>query len=135
MPFTRMLALYAISLVVFLGIDFVWLTSMGERFYRPNLGKLMAEKANLPVALVFYLLYVVGVLVLVVMPAIDKGSLAQAILGGALLGAVAYGTYDFTNLATIEGWPVIVSVVDVIWGTTLTAVIAAVGYMAGRWLS
>lgn len=135
MPFTRMLALYAISLVVFLGIDFVWLTSMGERFYRPNLGRLMAEKANLPVALVFYLLYVVGVLVLVVMPAVDKGSLVQAILGGALLGAVAYGTYDFTNLATIEGWPVIVTVVDVIWGTTLTAVIAAVGYTAARWLS
>jgi uncharacterized membrane protein len=135
MPFTRVLALYAISLVVFLGIDFVWLTSMGERFYRPQLGKLMAERANLPVALVFYLLYVVGVLVLVVMPAVDKGSLVQAILGGALLGAVAYGTYDFTNLATIEGWPMLVSVVDVIWGTTLTAVIAAVGYGVGRWLS
>jgi uncharacterized membrane protein len=135
MPFTRVLALYAISLVVFLGIDFVWLTSMGERFYRPQLGKLMAERANLPVALVFYLLYVVGVLVLVVMPAVDKGSLVQAILGGALLGAVAYGTYDFTNLATIEGWPVLVSVVDVMWGTTLTAVIAAVAYGVGRWLS
>jgi uncharacterized membrane protein len=134
MPFTRTLALYGISLVVFLGIDFVWLTVMGERFYRPRLGRLMAERANLPVALVFYLLYVVGVLVLVVLPAIDKGSLSQAILGGALLGAVAYGTYDFTNLATIEGWPVIVSVVDVVWGTTLTAVIAAVGYGAERWL-
>jgi uncharacterized membrane protein len=131
---TRSLALYAISLVVFLGIDFVWLSVMGDRFYRRHLGDLMAERANLPVALVFYLLYVVGVLVLVVLPAVDKGSLTAAIVGGALLGAVAYGTYDFTNLSTLAGWPTIVAVVDVVWGTTLTAVVSTAGYFAARWL-
>ncbi|MHB1340573.1 MAG: DUF2177 family protein [Coriobacteriia bacterium] len=129
----KLLGLYAISLVVFLGIDFVWLTTMGD-FYRKHLGSLMAEKPNLPVALVFYLLYIVGALVLVVLPAADKGSLHSAILGGALLGAVAYGTYDITNYVTLEGWPAIIVVVDLVWGTTLTAVVSTAGYLVARWL-
>lgn len=95
----------------------------------------MAASPKLGVALLFYLVYVVGVLVLVVLPALDAGSLAKAVLGGALLGLVAYGTYDITNLSTIQGWPVIVAVVDLAWGTTLTAVVSAAGYLVGRWLA
>jgi len=127
--------LYVVSLLVFLGIDFVWLSTMGDRFYRRHLGELMAASPKLGVALMFYLVYVVGVLVLVVFPALDAGSLAKAVLGGALLGLVAYGTYDITNLSTIQGWPAIVAVVDLAWGTTLTAVVSAVGYLVGQWLA
>lgn len=135
MPAGKAALLYAASLFVFLGIDFVWLSTMGDRFYRRHLGDLMAASPKLGVALLFYLVYVVGVLVLVVLPALDAGSLAKAVLGGALLGLVAYGTYDITNLSTIQGWPAVVAVVDLGWGTTLTAVVSAVGYLVGRWLA
>jgi uncharacterized membrane protein len=135
MPAGKAALLYAASLVVFLGIDFVWLSTMGDRFYRRHLGDLMAASPKLGVALLFYLVYIVGALVLVVFPALDAGSLAKAVLGGALLGLVAYGTYDITNLSTIQGWPVIVAVVDLVWGTTLTAVVSTVGYLVGRWLA
>lgn len=134
MSLIKMLELYAITIVVFLGIDFVWLSTMGDRFYRKQLGDLMRPSPDLVVALLFYLVYVVGALVLVVLPAAEKGSLMQAILGGALLGLVAYGTYDITNLSTIVGWPRIVAVVDLAWGTTLTAVVSTAGYFVARWL-
>jgi uncharacterized membrane protein len=126
--------LYLLSLVVFLGIDAVWLGVMSSRFYNPQLGDLMRDKPNLAVALVFYLVYVVGVLVLAVIPGVDAGSLGKAILFGALLGLVAYGTYDFTNLATVRGFPAIVAAVDVVWGTVLTGTVAAAGYMIAKWL-
>lgn len=126
---------YLISLAVFLAIDGVWLFTMSSRFYKPQLGALMSDKPKMAVALVFYLVYVVGVLVLAVRPALDAGSVLTALGMGALLGFVAYGTYDFTNLATITGWPTAVAVVDIIWGTTLTAVMATIGYYVARWLA
>lgn len=135
MPFWKLAVLYVASLLVFLGIDFVWLTTMGDRFYRKQLGSLMSDTPNLAVALLFYLVYIVGVLVLVVMPAVDAGSLWKAVVAGALLGLVAYGTYDITNLSTIAGWPAVIAVVDLIWGTTLTAAVSAIGYVVARWLA
>jgi len=134
MSFGKQLALYAIMLVVFLGIDAVWLSTMSTRFYKKHLGDLMRESPNLPVALAFYLLYVVVLLVVVVMPAVDKGSLLQAAGFGVLLGLAAYGTYDITNLSTIRDWPVVVTVVDLIWGGTLTGVLSTVGYLVANWL-
>jgi len=130
----KMIGLYVITVVVFLGIDFVWLSTMGDRFYRKQLGDMMRPSPDLGVALLFYLVYVVGALVLVVLPAAEKGSLIQAVLGGALLGLVAYGTYDITNLSTLVGWPTVVAVVDMVWGTTLTAVVSTAGYFVARWL-
>ncbi len=120
--------LYAASFVVFLAIDAVWLTAMGG-YYRRSLGSLMAERPNLAVALAFYLLYVLGVLVLVVLPAHDAASFGRAVLTGALFGAVAYGTYDLTNLSTLAGWPVAMTVIDIAWGTTLTAAVSTAGYL------
>lgn len=131
----KWLWVYLISLAAFLVIDGVWLFVMSGRFYKPQLGALMSDKPKMAVALIFYLAYVVGVLVLAVRPALDGGSVLTALGLGALLGFVAYGTYDFTNLATITGWPTAVAVVDIIWGTTLTAVMATVGYYVARWLA
>lgn len=121
---------YAASAVAFLAIDFVWLTVASRLVYRPLLGDLLAENPNLLVAGLFYLFYVVGVVVFAVMPAVGAGSWLMAAGLGALLGLIAYGTYDMTNLATIEGWPVAVSVIDLAWGTALTAVAALAGYWA-----
>ena len=131
----KWLWLYLISFSAFLAIDFVWLTTMGDRFYRAQLGSLMREQANLPVALLFYLFYVAGVIVLAVMPGVEADSVVKAAAYGALLGFVAYGTYDITNLSTIRDWPVLVTVVDLVWGSVLTATIATIGYYAAKWLS
>lgn len=131
----KWLWLYLVSFATFLAIDAVWLTLMSGRFYKAQLGGLMREQPNLGVALLFYLVYVVGVIVLAVMPGFEAGSVAKAALYGALLGFVAYGTYDITNLSTIRDWPVIVTVVDLVWGSVLTAAMATVGYYAARWLA
>jgi uncharacterized membrane protein len=121
---------YIVTAAVFLCVDFVWLSYASRAFYRPRLGELLAENPNLTVAALFYCVYVVGIVVFAVMPAFAARSLVMAVASGALLGLVAYGTYDFTNLATIRGWPISVAVVDVSWGIFLTATAATSGYLA-----
>jgi uncharacterized membrane protein len=128
-------AAYAGSAIAMLALDLIWLTTMVPRLYRPALGDMLAEQPNLPVAALFYLLYVVGVVVFAVMPAIASGSWLGALGGGALLGLVAYGTYDFTNLSTLRDWPLALSLIDVAWGTTLTAIAALSGYGLATWLA
>lgn len=123
---------YVGTAVVFLGIDFVWLTVMSGLFYRPQLGTLLAAEPNLLVAGAFYMVYAIGIVVFAVLPATQSGSWLLALGLGALLGLVAYGTYDFTNLATIRDWPVAVTLVDLAWGTALTALSALGGFYAIR---
>ncbi len=134
MPTGKLIALYAITTAVFFAIDFVWLSLATSRIYQPYLGELLAEKPNLPVAAVFCLFYVVGIVALAVVPGLKEGALAGALWRGALFGALAYATYDLTNLATIRDWPWQVSVIDIVWGTSLNTVVAAAGYYTGRWL-
>ncbi len=134
MPMSKLVYLYLITIVVFFAFDFVWLSTATSRIYKPYLGDLLAEKPNLPVAAAFYLFYVVGILALAVVPALNNGDVWGAVWRAALFGALAYGTYDLTNLATIRGWAWQVSVIDIIWGTTLNSVVAAISYYAGTWL-
>lgn len=121
---------YIAGLIAFLVIDYIWLKYIALSFYREQIGHLMLDKPNLGIALLFYLFYVVGVVVLAVNPALEKGQWTTAVLYGGLLGFVAYGTYDITNLATLKSWPPIVAIVDIIWGTVLTASVAAIAYFA-----
>lgn len=116
----------------FLAIDSVWLSQMASRFYRPALGEMLAEKPNLAAAAVFYVLYVTGILVLAVLPALEKGGFGRAAMLGAFVGLFAYGTYDLTNHATIRDWPLRLTVVDMFWGTILTSLAACAGYWAMR---
>ncbi len=132
MPFV---VAYIASALAMLALDAVWLTLAVPRIYRPQLGNLLADQPNLAVAGVFYLLYVVGIVVFAVMPALESRSLLHALGLGALLGLVAYGTYDFTNLATLRNWPTALSMIDVCWGIALTAVAATAGYAAANWLA
>ena len=104
---------YLASAATLLALDIVWLMLAVPRLYRPQMGSLLADQPNLAVAAIFYLLYVVGIVVFVVLPAVGSGSWLSALGLGALLGLVAYGTYDFTNLATLRGWPVTLSFIDV----------------------
>jgi uncharacterized membrane protein len=123
---------YAFTLIAFFAIDFVWLGIVARSFYRSQLGSLMSDDVNLLAAGGFYLFYVVGIVYFAVAPAIAEGSWMRAALNGALLGLVAYGTYDMTNLATIRGWPVAMSLVDLSWGAVLTCVSAILGFLLTR---
>lgn len=127
-------AIYMASLVTFLIIDGLWLGIVARSFYVQQIGHLLRPSPDFGVAGAFYLLYVVGVVVFAVLPALAQQSWVTALVLGALLGFIAYGTYDLTNLATLAGWPVLVSVVDMIWGAVLTATVVLAGYMAGRML-
>lgn len=120
---------YFVSLLTFLAIDGVWLAVVAKNFYSKYLGYLMAKNPNFLAAGIFYLIYVLGLVVLVVSPAIQKQSLTSAIATGALFGLCAYATYDLTNLATIKDWPLLVTIVDLVWGTFLSAAVAAISYL------
>jgi len=122
----RLLFAYLLTGAVLLPLDFLWLRYVGQGFYRDRLGDLLAPEVNLPPAIAFYLLYLVGVVVFVVQPALEGGSWLSALLYGALFGCIAYATYDLTNLATLRGWPLSVTLLDIAWGASVTAVSAAI---------
>ena len=123
---------YFITLVVFLAIDMVWLTVIAKRFYAEKLGYLMAPKANLAAALLFYMLFVVGLLVFVIAPALAAGSWLQALLAGLFFGLVTYATYDLTNLATIKDWPVVITLIDLVWGSFVSGITSLLSYLLIR---
>lgn len=125
---------YVVTAVVFLGADYIWLNhAIG--FYRNSLGDLLAAKPNLSAAVALYLVYFVGIVVFSVMPAARDEAWMSAILLGGLLGLVAFATYDLTNLATLSRWPLIVVVVDMAWGTFVTALSSLAGFIAIRTLA
>ena len=120
--------LYAVALPVFLVMDMIWLGVVARSFYQSQMGHLMRAQVNWAAAIVFYLLFVAGIVVLAVWPAVERQSLAHALVLGALLGLVTYAAYDLTNLATLEGFPLKVALVDLAWGTVLCAIVSAVTY-------
>lgn len=118
---TQFLKHYLLTLIGFLILDGIWLAVVAKGFYQTQLGFLFADSPKWWAAGLFYLLFVAGLVVFVVSPGIQDGKLGRAVLMGALFGLVAYATYDLTNLATIKGWPPIVTVVDLCWGAFLSA--------------
>ncbi|MBL8598436.1 MAG: DUF2177 family protein [Devosia sp.] len=120
---------YIATAIVFLGLDALWLSRVALGLYRRELGGLLLERPNLPVAAAFYLLYVGGIVILAIAPALGDGGWPSVLLMGAVLGLVAYGTYDITNLSTLKGWSVKLAIIDIAWGTALTAVSATIGYL------
>lgn len=130
----KLIGLYLACAVAFLALDVIWISIATPRLYKPYLGPLLAEKPKVGVALAFYLVYIVGLIALAVIPGLREGSVVGAVWRGALLGLMAYATYDLTNLATIQGWAWQVSAADLVWGTALSAVVAATGYFVGHWV-
>jgi uncharacterized membrane protein len=124
--------LYFLTLFIFLGGDSLWLGLVATKFYQAQIGHLMAESPNLLAAGLFYLLFVGGVVFFVVEPALGVEKKRTVILRGAFFGLVTYATYDLTNLATLRDWPVTLTVVDLLWGTTLTAVTSALSVWLGK---
>ena len=123
----RTLVSYLVALAVFCGLDFVWLSFTGETIYRPAIGELLRSGFDAPAAVAFYLIYVGGLVFLAIRP---TARLSQAMRRGAVYGFCAYATYDLTNQATLRHWPLTLSLVDMAWGTGLSAVAAACGYFA-----
>ena len=119
---------YISAALVFFGLDFVWLSRVAIGFYRSQIGETLRDRPNMLAAGLFYLFYIAGIVYFAVLPGLQKDSLAVACLNGALLGLIAYGTYDMTNLATLKNWSLSVSIVDMLWGTVLTALSASAAY-------
>ncbi len=130
----KVIYLYFLTIPVFFGIDMIWLGFVAKGFYRKNLGHLLRPDVNWTAALVFYMLYIGGILIFATMPALEKKSLYQAVVLGGLFGFFTYATYDLTNMATLKDWPLNVVIVDIIWGIVLTASVAAASFLIGRWL-
>jgi uncharacterized membrane protein len=131
----QFLIAYLSTAVIFLALDAVWLSITASRIYRPALGHLMSGDFLLAPAAVFYALYIVGMVVFAVAPSLDGGRWITALGLGALLGLVAYATYDLTNQSTLRDWPLLVTVADLCWGTLATATAAALSCLATNWLS
>jgi uncharacterized membrane protein len=129
---TYYLKLYFATLIAFLAIDMVWLGLVARTFYRNYLGFLMTPTTNWIAAVLFYLLFILGILVFVVVPGLQENSLKATLLRAALFGLVTYATYDLTNLATVKNWPVLITVIDMAWGTILSVVVSFIGFMVGK---
>lgn len=128
------LKLYFCTLVAFFAIDMVWLVLVARGFYQKHLGFLMRSSPNWSAAVVFYLLFVFGLLVFVILPSLETGSTKKVLILGALFGLITYATYDLTNLATVKDWPFVVTVVDLFWGGILATSVSYLGFLAGKWL-
>jgi len=134
MSFKQMVILYLITLAVFFLIDMVWLGVVAKDFYRHHLGTMLSPKVNWGAAILFYLLFIAGLLIFVIRPALVQGAVLPALLLGAMFGLISYATYDLSNLATLKDWPLIVTVVDLVWGTTLGGLVSLISTLLGRWL-
>ncbi len=117
---------YLVTLFTLALCDAIWLTTIAKSFYKKYLGYLFAENVTYWPILLFYPLYAIGILFFVVQPALEHKSVPEALLRGALLGLVAYGAYDLTNQATVAKWPVIVTVVDLLWGMVVTSLVGGI---------
>ncbi|MGB3811564.1 MAG: DUF2177 family protein [Parvibaculum sp.] len=122
---------YISTALIFVVMDAIWLTLMGG-WYRRELGALMAPDFRLAPAVIFYLLYLAGIVVFAVAPALADDRIATALLYGALFGFFAYATYDLTNQATLAHWSLKLTLVDLVWGTVLTGTSAAFGTLLAR---
>ena len=132
---TSLLVAWLVIVLVLIAIGAVWLGLVAKSFYQRELGHLMLERPKLQIAVIFYLVYAIAILVLAALPGARDESLGLTFVLGAVLGFAAYGTYDITNLSTLKDWPVKMSVVDMVWGTLLTAISATAGTVALKYLS
>ena len=128
----KFIAAYGFTALVFAALDFIWLSVVGPKLYRPVIGEILADKVRMGPAIVFYLLYVAGIVFFAVLPALEAGKLSRAALNGAVLGLVAYATYDLTNQATLKVWATRLTLADLAWGIFATTAAAGLGYWLTR---
>ena len=129
MQFSRIILTYAVSVPVFFTVDMIWLGVIAKGFYRKSLEPLLTPNINWTAAIIFYFLFLVGILVFALLPGMEKRSLGYTLGMAALFGFIAYATYDLTNLATLRDWPLMLSIVDMLWGGFLSASTATITYL------
>jgi len=134
MPIYHYPVIYAASLVVFLVVDFIWLGWVAQPFYQRQLGDLLSQRVNWAAAIGFYMIYIIGLMIFSIVPALQKTSPVSALVLGGLYGFFTYATYELTNYALIRNWPAGLVPVDIAWGVFLCTVVAGGGYLVGRWL-
>lgn len=126
--------MYLVSLTVFFAIDILWLGFVAKNLYRTQIGHLMADKTNWPAAIVFYSIFIGGLVLFAVNPALELESWFHALKMGAIFGFMCYATYDMTNLATLKDWPLKITIIDIIWGTVLNSLTATISFYIVRLL-
>ena len=128
------LKLYLLTVPVFFLIDLIWLGVVAKGFYQKNLKYILSPNVNWTAAIIFYLIYIAGILIFAVLPAVAKDSLRHAAVWGALFGFFTYATYDLTNLALLKDWPLNIVFVDILWGVVLCSVVATLSFYIAKWL-
>lgn len=117
---------YVLTLLIFAGLDYLWLSNMGGDLFRKTLGPILVDDIRKPPVVAFYLMYPAGMLLFAIAPALKSGSLATAFIYGALFGFFTYGTYDFTNYATLRDWTLSITVLDLAYGTIASGLVAVI---------
>jgi uncharacterized membrane protein len=135
MSISKLILSYILTAIVFFAIDMVWLGIIAKDLYRKYLGELLSDQVNWPAAIIFYLLFIVGIFIFAILPSVEKDSLIGAIVLGALFGFFTYATYDLTNLATLKNWPLNIVFIDIIWGSVLTGLVSTAGFYITKWIS
>lgn len=130
--FLKYLTLYALTLPVFFAVDMLWLGIVARKFYRDQLGHLLTPKVNWTAAIIFYLIFIAGIILFAVAPGLKRESLWHTVMLGAIFGFISYATYDLTNLATLKEWPIQVTIVDMIWGAVLSSIVSAASFLIGK---
>ena len=135
MSFPKLILSYLLTAVVFFAIDMVWLGVIAKDLYRKYLGGFLSDTVNWKAAIIFYMIFLVGIFIFAIMPAIEKNSVVKAIIYGALFGFFTYATYDLTNLATLKDWPLTIVFIDMAWGALLTGVVSTAGFYIVKWIA
>ncbi len=128
MTFPKIIISYFLTTIVFFAIDMVWLGLVAKNIYQKYLGSLLSETVNWAAAIIFYLIFIVGIFIFVITPAVEKQSVLRAVVLGAIFGFISYATYDLTNYATLRGFPLTIVFIDLAWGAALTAMVSVAGY-------
>jgi uncharacterized membrane protein len=135
MPFYKLFISYLLTTIVFFAVDMTWLGFIAKGLYKKYLGGFLSDKVNWPAAIIFYLLFIIGIFYFTILPAVEKNSLAKAVISGALFGFFTYATYDLTNLATLKDWPLPIVFIDIIWGAVLTGIVSTAGFYIVKWVA
>ena len=128
MSIKKLLICYVLTFAVFFILDMAWLGFIAKDLYKKYLGGFLSEQVNWTAAIIFYILFVVGVFIFAILPSVEKNSLTSAIMLGALFGFFTYATYDLTNLATLKNWPLNIVFIDILWGSLLTGMVSTAGF-------
>jgi uncharacterized membrane protein len=131
----KLVVSYLLTFIVFLIVDMLWLGVFAKNLYQNYLSDFLSDDVNWVAAFIFYSIYIVGISIFAIYPAVNNNSVSKALIMGALFGFFTYATYDLTNLATLNNWPILIVFVDIIWGTFLSAIVSISGFYIAKWIN